>query len=125
MTDRQDDLEKLLGPLEAELVRAAWEAGRPVSVRDILERVNGGRSSPLAYTTVMTVMSRLADKDVMRRHKEGRGYIYEPVVADPAALAVRSVMRDFGEAAMAQFAEEAKSDPRVVRRLRRLLAEEP
>jgi predicted transcriptional regulator len=120
----QDDLEKLLGPLEAELVRAAWEAGRPVSVRDVLERVNNGRRPPLAYTTVMTIMSRLTDKGVMRRHQEGRGYIYEPVAADPAALAVRGVMRDFGEAAMVQFAEEAKSDPRVLRRLRRLLAEE-
>lgn len=124
MGDPRDGLAKLLGPLEAELVRAAWEAGTPVSVRDVLERVNEGRTPPLAYTTVMTVMGRLVEKDVMGRHKEGRGYIYEPVASDPAALAVRGVMREFGEAAMAQFAEEAKSDPRVLRRLRRLLAEE-
>jgi predicted transcriptional regulator len=119
-----DDLEKLLGPLEAEVVRAAWAAGGPVSVRDLLERVNASRSKPLAYTTVMTVMSRLTEKDVMRRCKEGRGYVYEPVADDPAALAVHGVMRDFGDAAIAQFVEEARGDPKVLQRLKRLLGED-
>ena len=119
-----DDLEKLLGPLEAELVRAAWALGRPVSVRDVLERVNDGRMPPLAYTTVMTVMNRLADKDVLRRERQGRGYIYEPTATDPAGIAVRSVIRQFGDAAMAHFVEEAKADPDVLRRLEGLLGEE-
>src|SRR3954447_3638815 len=109
-----DDLEKLLGPLEAELVRAAWNIGRPASVRELLERINDGRTSPLAYTTVMTVMNRLAEKDVLARRKEGRGYVYEPVADSPAGLAVRGVMRDFGDAAMANFVEQAKDDPKVL-----------
>jgi predicted transcriptional regulator len=119
-----DELEKVLGPLEAQVMRAMWAARRPVSVRDLLERINERRAQQLAYTTVMTVMSRLVDKDVLRRHKEGRGYVYEPVADDPAGIAVRGVMRDFGDAAMAQFVEEAKSDPKTLRRLRRLLGEE-
>jgi predicted transcriptional regulator len=119
-----DELEKLLGPLEAQVMRAMWAARRPVSVRDLLERINERRAQQLAYTTVMTVMSRLVEKDVLRRHKEGRGYVYEPVADDPAGIAVRGVMRDFGDAAMAQFVEEAKSDPKTLRRLRRLLGEE-
>jgi predicted transcriptional regulator len=119
-----DELEKVLGPLEAQVMRAMWAARRPVSVRDLLERINERRAQQLAYTTVMTVMSRLVEKDVLRRHKEGRGYVYEPVAGDPAGIAVRGVMRDFGDAAMAQFVEEAKSDPKTRRRLRRLLGEE-
>jgi predicted transcriptional regulator len=119
-----DELEKLLGPLEAQVMRAMWAAKRPVSVRDLLERINDGRAQQLAYTTVMTVMSRLVEKGVLRRHKEGRSYVYEPVADDPAGIAVRGVMRDFGDAAMAQFVEEAKSDPKALRRLRRLLGEE-
>jgi predicted transcriptional regulator len=121
---RGDDLEKLLGPLEAELVRAAWAASEPVSVRQLLEHINEGRSPQLAYTTVMTVMNRLVDKEVLRRRKKGRGYLYEPVASDPAGLAVRGVLRDFGDAAIAQLAEEARSDPKVLRRLQRLLDEE-
>ena len=120
-----DELGKLVGPLEAEIVRAAWAAGRPVSVRDLLERINDGRQPPLAYTTVMTVMNRLADKEILARHKEGRGYRYQPVADNPAALAVRGVMRDFGDAALAQFVEQARGDPKLLRRLQRLLDEEP
>lgn len=119
-----DELEKILGPLEAEVMRALWAAKRPLSVRGVLERINQKRDQKLAYTTVMTIMTRLVEKDILRRHKEGRGYAYEPVAADPAAIAVRGVMRDFGDAAMAHFVEEAKGDPKVLRRLRRLLGGE-
>jgi predicted transcriptional regulator len=124
MPRRRDDLDKLVGPLEAEVVRAAWAAGEPVSVRQLLDRINRGRSAQLAYTTVMTVMNRLAEKDVLRRRKQGRGYVYEPVAADSAGLAVHGVMRDFGEAAMAHLLEEARSDPDLLRRLQRLLDED-
>jgi predicted transcriptional regulator len=113
-----------LGPLEGEIMELVWAAGEPLTVRAILERVNAGRSQQLAYTTVMTVMNRLVDKDVLRRKREGRGYTYEATASDPAALAVRSVMRDHGDAAMAHFVEEAKGDPRALRRLQRLLDSE-
>ena len=124
MPKRADDLEKLLGPLEADVVRAAWAIGEPVSVRQLLGRVNDGRSPQLAYTTVMTVMNRLAEKGILRRRKQGRGYLYEPVAADPAGLAVRGVVRDFGDAAIAHLVDEAKSDPKVLKRLQRLLEQE-
>jgi predicted transcriptional regulator len=120
----QGDIEKILGPLEAEVMRAMWSAGRPLTVREVLERLNDGRGQPLAYTTVMTVMSRLADKDVLRRQQEGRGYVYEAAVADAASLAVRDVLREFGDAAMAQFVDQAKGDPKILRRLERLLHNE-
>lgn len=121
MPEAPDELEKLLGPLEAEIVRAAWAAEAAVTVRDLLDRVNRRRDRPLAYTTVMTVMSRLTEKGVLRRAKQGRGYVYEPVADDPAGLAVRAVMRDFGDAAVAHFVDEARGDPEVLRRLQRLL----
>ena len=114
---------KLLGPLETEVMRALWASPSPVSVRDVLERLNDGRRQPLAYTTVMTVMSRLADKGILHREMDGRGYVYEAAVPDEASIAVRSVVRDFGEAALAQFVDEARSDPKLLRRLRRLLDE--
>jgi predicted transcriptional regulator len=114
-----------LGPLESKIMELVWAARKPLTVRDILERLNADRSPQLAYTTVMTVMNRLVGKDVLRRTRQGRGYAYEATAVDPAALAVRNVMRDFGDAAMAQFVEEAKGDPRALRRLRRLLDAEP
>ncbi|TMK88860.1 MAG: BlaI/MecI/CopY family transcriptional regulator [Actinobacteria bacterium] len=111
----------LLGPLEGEVMDVMWSAGVPLSVRTVLVELNRGRSQPLAYTTVMTVMSRLAEKDVLRRTKDGRGYVYEAAVTDEAGLAVRDVIRDFGDSALARFVEEARADPRLLKRLQRLM----
>jgi predicted transcriptional regulator len=114
----------VLGPLEADVMEIVWASDEPMSVRALLERLNKGRRQPLAYTTVMTVMSRLVDKDVLSRRRDGRGYVYEASVSDPAEIAVRGVVRDFGDAALAHFVDEAKADPKLLRRLRRLLSEE-
>jgi predicted transcriptional regulator len=111
------------GPLEAEVMEAVWEAAGPVSVRAVVDALNEGRREPLAYTTVMTVMSRLAEKQALTRRKAGRGYLYEASAADSAGLAVKDVLRDHGDAAIAHFVEEVRGDPAAIRRLRRLLEE--
>lgn len=64
-----------LGDLETEIMTIVWER-EEVSVQDVKDALEPKR--PLAYTTVMTVMSRLADKGLLKRHKEGRAYIYRP-----------------------------------------------
>jgi predicted transcriptional regulator len=115
---------EILGPLEAEVMEIVWASDGPVSVRAMLERLNEGRRRQLAYTTVMTVMARLVEKDVLSRRREGRGYVYEASVSDPAEIAVRGVVREFGDAALVHFVDEARADPKVLRRLRRLLSEE-
>lgn len=53
-----------------------WRLGEATvaQVRGVLERTHGP-----AYTTVMTVMSRLAEKGMLRRQKRGRAYLYRPV----------------------------------------------
>lgn len=121
---REQDVSKVLGPLEAEVMAIMWAAKSPVSVRDVLNRLNSKRRDLLAYTTVMTVMGRLAEKRILQRRPRGRGFIYEAAVPDAAGIAVREVMRDFGEAALAQFIDEARADPKLLRRLERLLADE-
>ena len=120
-----DELSRVLGPLEAEVMQVMWPAGEPLGVRAVLDEMNDGRDAPLAYTTVMTVMARLAEKEILRRRREGRGYVYEPVVADAAGIAVRNVVRDFGEAAVSGFVDQARADPKLRARLERLLAEDP
>jgi predicted transcriptional regulator len=116
-----NDLTKILGPLEAEILETLWRMDRAVDVRDTLDQLNDDRSRPLAYTTVMTVMARLAEKGVLLRRKAGRGYLYEPAVHDAAEIAVRNVVKDFGESAMAHFVAEARADPKLLRRLERLM----
>ncbi|MDW6063902.1 BlaI/MecI/CopY family transcriptional regulator [Streptomyces sp. FXJ1.4098] len=61
-----------LGSLEGEVMRACWDAQVSLTVREALDRLNADRPRPLAYTTVMTVMSRLAEKGVLHREPRGR-----------------------------------------------------
>jgi predicted transcriptional regulator len=116
-----EDVSKVLGPLEAEVMGVAWATREPLSVRAVLDLVNEGRTPPLAYTTVMTVMARLAEKAILRRTMNGRGYVYEAALPDAASIAVRNLMRDFGDAAVAGFVDEARADPKLRARLERLL----
>jgi predicted transcriptional regulator len=111
------------GPLESEVMAAVWNAGKPVAVRKIVDDLNEHRAEPLAYTTVMTVMSRLADKKVLSRRKEGRSYAYEANAPDAAGIAVKDLIRSYGDVAVAHFVDEARTDPALMRRLRRLLKE--
>jgi predicted transcriptional regulator len=113
-----------LAPLESEVMDAVWQADSPASVRLVLDALNSQRDSPLAYTTVMTVMNRLVTKHVLTRHGERRRYVYEATATDAAGLAVRGVLRAHGDAAVAHFVDEARTDPAVLRRLRALLAED-
>lgn len=55
-----------------------WERGEATveEVRNALDR----EKKP-AYTTVMTVMSRLAEKGVLEREKQGRAFLYRAVAA--------------------------------------------
>jgi predicted transcriptional regulator len=103
---------------------AIWDVSRPVSVREIVDALNERRPEPLAYTTVMTVMNRLAAKNVLTRQGKRRSYVYEATAPDAAGIAVRDVIRTYGDAAVTHFVDEARGDPGVLRRLRGLLAED-
>jgi len=101
-----------------------WRAGTPLPVREVAAELNAGREVALAYTTVMTVMSRLAGKGILARSRSGRRFVYAPVAADTAEIAVRGVLAEFGDAALARFVERAELDPRLRERLRRLMEQQ-
>lgn len=110
-----------LGRLESAVMEILWDRDGPATVRQVLEDLNRERHPPLAYTTVMTTLGRLAEKRAVTRQPEGRGFVYRPAGRDPAALAVRSVLSDYGDAAIARFVEQVGADPEQLRRLRRLV----
>lgn len=66
-----------LGDLERDVMERLWAANAPLTVRAIHADLAASRE--LAYTTVMTVLDRLTRKGVVRRGREGRAYVYEPV----------------------------------------------
>jgi len=64
-----------LAPLELDCMNTLWPIGEG-TVRDIRDRLAARR--PRAYTTIMTIMDRLARKGIVERRKSGRAYIYRP-----------------------------------------------
>ncbi len=63
-----------LGPLEKEIMDIIWSEC-PCNVRSVCEKLQEDRD--IAYTTVMTVMSRLVEKGVLCRHKKGKAHVYD------------------------------------------------
>jgi predicted transcriptional regulator len=113
-----------LGPLERAVMDVLWQAGDPMTVRQVLEALNSDRQPPLAYTTVMTVMTRLAERQVLQRTQAGRGFRYQPAAASPAEIAVAEVLHDFGDAALVSFVDRVTGNQELRDRLRRLVEEE-
>jgi predicted transcriptional regulator len=67
------------GDLEREVMAQLWSAGEPLTVRQVHEALGRGGSDQSAYTTVMTVLDRLAKKGVVVQEKADRAYRYRPV----------------------------------------------
>lgn len=105
---RKKGLRKILGDLEAEVMEAVWACGR-ATVHDVHERLAADRE--LAYTTVMTVMSRLAEKGLLERRKDGAAYVYEPAASKEeftrrtVGTVLSELLDDFTAPAMSQFVD--------------------
>jgi predicted transcriptional regulator len=78
------------GELESEVLAALWASGEPMTPADVQRQMKAG----LAYTTVMTTLSRLFEKGLVERRRAVRGYAYSPSVreADFAARRFRALL---------------------------------
>ncbi|PLS80284.1 MAG: hypothetical protein CYG59_08805 [Chloroflexi bacterium] len=119
-----------LGDLETAVMELCWQRDE-VTVRDIWSALQPTRA--LAYTTVMTIMQRLATKGILSARKQGKTYYYQAtaqpdeLIAQRAQAAVRDVLSNFGEVAITQFLKELDGlDPQRLAALRGLTStEEP
>ncbi len=76
------------GELESQVLVALHEAPGPVSTTWVQERLGG----TLAYTTVITILTRLLAKGAVTREKAGRSFVWTPT-ADEAGLAALRMRR--------------------------------
>src|ERR1700733_2429447 len=106
------------GELEAAVLEVLQRGGSALSPGEVRERIGGD----LAYTTVVTILSRLHAKGVLARHKDGRAYRYAPV-SDQPGLAARRMARVLDEesdraAVLARFVSTlSESDEDLLRRM--------
>jgi predicted transcriptional regulator len=69
------------GALEREVLACLAAADRPLTAGEVLADLGGA----LAYTTVMTTLTRLQAKGVLTRELSGRAYVYA-VAGDPTQV---------------------------------------
>ena len=97
-------------PLELECLKTLWTLGEGnvKDVRHVLEPARG-----LAYTTVMTVLDRLAHKGVVSRRKVGRSFVYTPAVTRDALRrpAVRELLENFFDGSEGALIAYLRSEP--------------
>ena len=120
-----DPVARYLGDLQAEVMDVLWER-ETATVREVLEQLNKRRRRKLAYTTVLTLVSRLYTRGLLEREPESRGFRYQPAGSRDELLAKLSdelidrLLDDFGEIAVARLdARAGELDAERRRKLKR------
>lgn len=96
----QDGAAIRLHDLEAEIMDVVWSRGlSDFAVSEVLEVLE--RRREIAYTTVMTTLVRLHEKDVLVRRRDGKRYLYAPRCSreEFVQATVREVLESLGSAA--------------------------
>jgi predicted transcriptional regulator len=119
---RKHSLADVLGPLESEIMDVVWDHNQ-VTVRDVHGALEAKR--PIAYTTVMTTLGRLADKGVLQRIEDQPAHRYRALISREqyASSTVKSVVdwlvSHFPDPTVAYFVDRVeKEDEEVIERLR-------
>ena len=98
------------GALEREILAVLWAADRPLTAVEVQAELDPG----LAYTTVMTILTRLLRKGVVTRERDGRSYAFSPLVEDAtlAATQMHALLRARRDrrAVLAQFVGRLDTD---------------
>jgi predicted transcriptional regulator len=112
---------------EAQVMSVLWQAGRPLATDEIAGALQGRQDWQLA--TIKTLLNRLLNKAAISAQKDGRRYLYAPLLCRDDWLAAQStglLDRLFGGSLaplVAQFSAQRKLKPADVAALKTLLAE--
>lgn len=120
-------LRKILGDLEVAIMDVVWNT-EETTVRDVYDALKVKRE--LAYTTVMTVMSRLAEKGLLKKTKSGTAFLYSPVYSrddftqSTVKKVISELLGDFATPTLSQFVEAlGDGDPDKMDELAKLIEE--
>lgn len=123
-----DGLSKVLGDLEARVLRAVWHFGAPVPARTVFEHVTVDH--PISPLTVITVLNKLVDKRVLDRRKQDDLFHYSArmteaeFVAHVSRRVVEGVLAFSPDAVAASMVDVlAERDPERLAGLARLIQE--
>lgn len=108
--DRRGPRRRGQGELEVQVLSVLHEADGPATAGWVQERLGGD----LAYTTVITILTRLLAKAAVTRERVGRSFVWTPV-SDEAGLAAHKMRRLLDgesdrEAVLASFVTSLEPD---------------
>lgn len=112
---------------ELRLIEVLWEKGA-ATVSEVVESLP--KNVPLAYSTVLTTLRILENKGYLRHTKDGRAFVYRPVVGREQACqsAVAHLLRRFFEGSpellVLNLIKGKKIDAAELTRLRKRIGEE-
>jgi predicted transcriptional regulator len=104
----RDPVARYLGDLQATVMEIFWRR-ESATVREVADELNKKRS--LAYTTVLTLVSRLWSRGLLEREPEGRGFRYwatksrDDFLADLSDELIDRLFTDFGATGIARLGE--------------------
>lgn len=118
---------KTLTDGELRLMEVLWDK-KSASVRDVVNALS--KKEPVAYNTVQTMLGILETKGYLDHHKEGRAFVYVPLVDRKTARS--SALRHFigrffdgsPQALVQNLIQDENVDSIEIDRLRKLLEEE-
>jgi predicted transcriptional regulator len=114
----------LLTEGELRLMHVLWDRGR-ATVGEVVAAIPGRR--PPAYNTVLTLLRILEQKGYVRHEKEGRAFVFEPLINRQQARrsAVQRLLAQFFEGSAGQLVlnlvDEDQLDSADLQRLKALV----
>ena len=103
-----DPVARYLGELQAQVMQVFWSRDS-ATVREVVETMNARRKQPLAYTTLLTLATRLWSRGLLTREPDGRGFRYraaktrDELLAELSDELIDRLLADFGEIAVARL----------------------
>ena len=110
------------GALETDVLGVLWDADSALTPGEVRDALGGD----LAYTTVMTVLTRLFEKGLVTRTQQGRAFAYAPAQSrsELAAQRMSEILADAGDRAGALTGFVGGLSKRDADLLRRIVGEQ-
>jgi predicted transcriptional regulator len=112
-----------LGALQEKIMEILWAAKKPLKPAEV-QAMLGNKD---AYTTIMTILKRMADKKIVKRKMVGKVYYYQPssckekFVESNLKNIYGDLMSAYGPAAIANFVDVVKSNKKDMELLKEYL----
>lgn len=114
-----------LGSAELDVLKVLWDRG-PRTVREVLDELHA-RGRRVAYTTVLTLLTRLEQKGAVASDKSEQAYVYRPKVTRERVTAtrLRTLVQQLYDGAatplVLQLMQSEKFSPEEIAQLQQLI----